>query len=170
MHSDFRIPNSVPLQVRQVSNWLSYGRSARLDTETSKCRRRAVRRREAARGSDRKQCGWASAQWSFIRSVCRVQHPDPLLTEMKVIRKSESGVRNELTSTLALLVPTSPFRIPTSKRPGTQIGKAVTLRAWRFCGFDAHLGHLKCGRGNAEQRIARHSDFPIPNSDFRKIP
>lgn len=35
-----------------------------------------------------------------------------------------------------------PGTVSQPNRPGTQTGKAVTLRAWRFCGFDSHLGHF----------------------------
>ena len=55
---------------------------------------------------------------------------------------------------------------PLTKRPGTQTGKAVTLRAWRFCGFDSHSGHWQHDPVVQRRRRLRdmqESDGSIPS-------
>ena len=46
-------------------------------------------------------------------------------------------------------------------------GKAVTLRTWRFCGFDPHLGHCKNDRVVQRRRRLRdmqENDGSIPSA------
>ena len=62
-----------------------------------------------------------------------VRHPDPQL--WKMLLGVELGDHNQT----YFYDPRFDFF---DTRSGTQTGKAVTLRAWRFCGFNSHLDHL----------------------------
>ena len=80
--------------------------------------------------------GATGVQLTVIRSVCSARYRDLQLSMQTTTRMGQCSARPHK--------PGPPGATPGSAtfiRPGTQTGKAVTLRAWRFCGFDPHLGH-----------------------------
>ncbi len=92
-------------------------------------------------------CGWASAQPSLISLDCRGATPGSA-----ILPSWRSGGVRKIAGTSVYSIPNSDFPPLNSRRSGTQTGKAVTLRAWRFCGFDSHSDHSS-GMRNAECRM-----------------
>ncbi len=80
--------------------------------------------------------GATGVQLTFMRSVCSARYRD-----LQLECNQRRGWASAQPGLISLTLPGATPGSATFIRPGTQTGKAVTLRAWRFCGFDPHLGH-----------------------------